>query len=142
MTRISSYSLWLGHAGDGRDYPAAHREGIRALVQLAAEEPPDSPPRDFLYSRFPIMDGHANDCDVLILAVNFVADLLRLEVPTLLYCSAGLSRSPALAAVALALHTDRGLDACLRKVAQCRRVDVSPGLWSYLHEVFDVILGC
>jgi hypothetical protein len=62
-------------------------------------------------------------------------------VPTLLYCSAGLSRSPAIAAVALAFHTRRQLDECLRSVGKCRRPDISPGLWSYLHEVFDVLIG-
>ena len=141
MTRISPHSLWIGHAGDGRNYPTLHRDRVRALVQLAAEEPPDSPPRDFLYCRFPLMDGGPNDSDVLFLVVNFVTELLRMEMPTLLYCSAGLSRSPAIAAVAMAFHTRRQLNECLRDVGKCRRVDVSPGLWSYLHEIFDVELG-
>jgi protein-tyrosine phosphatase len=141
MTHIQPHPLWRGHAGDGRDYPAIHRAGIRALVQLAAEEPPDCPPRDIVYCRFPLVDGSGNRFDVLCLAVDSVTHLLRSKTPTLVYCSAGLSRSPAIAAVALAFHTRCGMDECLRDVALHRRVDISPGLWSYLHEMFDVLLG-
>ena len=65
MTHITPYPLWLGHAGDGRDLRALHEAGIRALVHLAAEDPPDQPTRDLMYFCVPLVDGMGNDFDLL-----------------------------------------------------------------------------
>src|SRR5688572_25242166 len=46
MNQILDLPLWLGHAGDGRDYRRLLDAGIQAIVQLAAEEPALSPPRE------------------------------------------------------------------------------------------------
>src|SRR4051794_40333460 len=98
MTQILPYPIWIGHAGDGRDYPRLLDLGIRAVVQLAAEEPPLHPPRELAYLRFPLNDGADNPDDLLSLAVGSLASLVRLHVPTLVCCGAGMSRSPAVAA--------------------------------------------
>jgi protein-tyrosine phosphatase len=136
MTRILPHALWLGHAGDGRDYRQLFAEGIRAIVQLAAEEPPLQPPRDRIYCRFPLLDGPENGAELLALAIGTVRRLLGLGVPTLLCCSAGLSRSPAVAAAALAQLHSQPLAETLAEVARQHRVDVSPGLWAEIrHEL-------
>src|SRR4051812_36720706 len=69
MNQILPYPLWTGHAGDGRDYRRVLDHGIRAVVQLAAEEPPLQPPRELIYLRFPLNDGADNADDLLVLAV-------------------------------------------------------------------------
>ena len=99
------------------------------MVQLAAEEPPLSLPRSMLYHRFPLMDGSGNSPAFLMLAVGMVASLLRLRVPTLVCCGMGLSRSPAVAAVALAIVLRESPDEVLRMLAARRPVDVSPAFW-------------
>src|SRR5437764_255159 len=43
MRQITPHSLWLGHAGDGTDFRRVFDLGIRAIVQVAAEEPPLRP---------------------------------------------------------------------------------------------------
>jgi protein-tyrosine phosphatase len=103
MRQIPPHLLWLGHAGDGRDYRSILDADIQALVQLAAEEPALDSPRDLVYCRFPLVDGSGNDRKLLYLAIMTVVNLLEKKVPTLVFCGAGMSRSPAIAAAALAL---------------------------------------
>src|SRR4051812_35595809 len=101
MNQIPPHALWTGHAGDGRDYPRLFELGIRAVIQIAAEEPPLQPPRELIYLRFPLRDGADNPDDLVSLAVAALASLVRHRVPTLVCCGAGMSRSPAVAAAAL-----------------------------------------
>jgi protein-tyrosine phosphatase len=105
------------------------------VVQVAAEEPPLSPPRGFLYFRIPLLDGSGNPPDYLRLAVGMVANLIRLRVPTLVCCGMGLSRSPAVVSAALALVRRELPDDVLRMVAERHPVDVSPGLWREIRTV-------
>src|SRR5437879_5630448 len=107
MNQIKPYPLWLGHAGDRRDFRPALDAGIQALVELSREEPPADPPRELIYCRFPLLDGAGNDENLLELAINTLAGLIRKRIPTLVCCDMGLSRSPAVAAAALALAAHR-----------------------------------
>lgn len=77
-----------------------------------------------------MVDGAGNPDWMLKLACHTVADLLCTEIPTLVYCSAGLSRSPVIAAVAIAIRTNRTLDEALTEVRQAGDLDVSPALWA------------
>lgn len=129
MNQIPPYPLWVGHAGDGRDSRRLLDHGIRAVVQLAFEEPPLQPPRELAYLRIPLNDGPDNPDDLLALAVAAVASLVRLRVPTLACCGAGMSRSPAVAAAALSSCTGEPAEEVLRRILKGRPGDVSPGLW-------------
>jgi protein-tyrosine phosphatase len=129
MDRIMPYPLWIGHAGDGRETSRLCNDGIKAVVQLAAEEPPLLPPRGLTYLRFPLVDGAENSIELLTLAVHAVADLVAFRVPTLICCGAGLSRSPAIAAVAISWTSGAAPDESLKLITRQRRADVSPGLW-------------
>jgi protein-tyrosine phosphatase len=130
MNQIKPYSLWLGHAGDGRDFRPVLDAGIQALVDLSREEPPAEPPRELIYCRFPLLDGVGNEESLLDLAISTLASLVRMRIPTLVCSDFGLSRSPAVAAAALALAHHEAPEDCLERVAQQHRSDVSPGLWS------------
>jgi protein-tyrosine phosphatase len=130
MKQILPHLLWLGHAGDGRDFRALFDADIKAVIEVSAEEPPCQPPRELIYCRFPLLDGVGNDTALLSLTITVVADLLRNRVPTLVSCSSGLSRSPAVAAAALALLRQDSPEECLKAVLQHHAADVSPGLWS------------
>src|SRR5207247_693921 len=98
MRQVLPHSLWLGHAGDGRDFRLILDTGIQAVVQLAAEEPALQLPRELIYCRFPLVDGPGNDAKLLYLATATVASLLERSLPVLVCCGAGMSRSPAIAA--------------------------------------------
>lgn len=129
MRPIPPHALWIGHAGDGRDFRHILDAGIEAVVQLAEEEPPLQLPRELLYCRFPLIDGPGNEPKVLDLAITTVANLLERKVPTLLCCGAGMGRSPVIAAAALAQVYQEEPDECLKQVAEHHPADVLPGLW-------------
>jgi hypothetical protein len=138
MRQVVPHPLWLGHAGDGRGFPGLYEAGIRALVQLAVEEPAIQPPRNLLYFRVPISDGAGNPVDSLALAIRTVADLLSRRVPTLVCCGAGMSRSPCIVAAALAVTLGKSPVEGLEMVVRQGPCDVSPSLWD---EVTDLLVS-
>ncbi len=135
MNQILPFPLWLGHSGDGRDFPRLHESGIKAIVQLAAEELPLQPPRELICLRFPLMDGADNPEDLLSLTVETLASLLKSRVPTLVCCGAGMSRSPAVAAAAISCILRKPPDEVLGYILLGRPGDVSPGLWAELRRL-------
>ncbi len=137
MRRVPGSLLWIGHAGDGRDAQRLLAEGIEAVVQLAAEEPPLTLPRELVVCRIPLLDGADNDRERLQFAVRTVGWLLAGEVPTLVCCSAGLSRSPAVVAAALARLRSCDPERCLGELAAEGPLDVSPALWMQLQGVLS-----
>ena len=135
MRRVEPYRLWVGHAGDSRSFRTLFEVGIRAVVQLAVEEPPLAPPRELTLVRVPVADGGGNDQNLLRLAITALATLIRSEVPTLVCCSAGMSRSPAIIAAALSSVESASPEDCLRRVACGAPADVSPALWEEIKAV-------
>ena len=129
MHQIKPHLLWIGHAGDGRNMQEILATGIRAIVQLALEEPPIHPPRDLVFCRIPLIDGIGNDPVLLNLAVDTVATLQRSRIATLVCCAGGMSRSPAIAAAALSAVERMPLEECLRIVTESYPADVLPGFW-------------
>jgi hypothetical protein len=129
MNEMIPQSLWVGHTGEERDFRQLFERGVRAVVQVAVEEPPLQPPHELIYLRFPLLDGTGTDPDLLELAVHSVAALLRKGIPSLVCCGTGMSRSPAVAAAALAVVRNEPLEECLRGVAACHPTDVSTGFW-------------
>ncbi len=132
MHRIEGHALWLGHAGAGRAFQQLFDAGIQAVVQVAAEEPPPQTPRELICCHFPILDGIGNRLSLLSLAVSTVAVFLRLHVPALVSCGMGRSRSPSVAAAALAVVHGENPEAWLERISQHYPCDVSPGLWNEL----------
>ena len=122
--------------GDVVDPGSIVAAGILAVVDLALNESPPSLPHDLTYCRFPLIDGTGNSPRLLQAAVETVACLLRSGTPTLVYCSAGLSRSPCIAGAAIAVIRRYPLDEGLKFVLQSGPADVSPGLWS------EVVTSC
>ncbi len=127
MRQITPFPVWVGHAGDGRAFRQLFDLGIRAVVQVAVEEPAIQTPRELIYLRFPLMDGTGNDPELLDLTIWSVARLIRKGMPCLLCCGAGMSRSPAIVAAALAVIQATDFDECLKLVVACGPADVSPG---------------
>jgi hypothetical protein len=132
MRRIEGYPLWIGNARDARDIKAVLDAGIEAIIDLAMEEPPIHLTRELVYLRFPLIDGPGNPPWLVRLAVNALAELVRAGVPVLVACGAGMSRTPAVAAAAIAVLESRPLAAVLATMP--KPVDVSPGLLRELVE--------
>jgi hypothetical protein len=128
--RLEPYHLWLGHAGDLAGVRAILDAGICAVVDLAVNEPAPHLPRDMVYCRIPLVDGTGNDPWILLSAIRTTASFLKLSVPTLVCCSAGLSRGPAIVAAALSTVIHKTPEDCLRQVSGSISHDVSPGFWN------------
>src|SRR3954471_366892 len=129
MRQIPPFPLWVGNAGDRADPRRLHAIGIRAIVDLAIEEPPAPVARELAYCRLPLMDGAANPSWMVRVAVETVASLLRTGTPTLLCCSAGMSRSPCVAAGAISLLSGTPPQEALRAVVAGAPCDISGGFW-------------
>ena len=134
MQTILPGRLWIAPAADVNSLRAFLNENGRAVIELAAEEPPATIPRDLIVVRFPLLDGPGNDAVTLELAMTTLRSLMQREIPTLVTCSAGMSRSPCIVAAGLALAENRAFDECLSEVTSIGPVDISPGL---LQDVMD-----
>lgn len=130
MNRIPPHLLWLGHAGDGARFEEIFQHDIRAVIYLAIEEVAVLLPRELISHQFPLLDGAGNAEELLTLAIRTLASHIQLQVPTLVTCGAGLSRSPAIAAAVLALANRSSAEDCLKEIAKHHPTDVSPGLWN------------
>jgi hypothetical protein len=139
MLQIPGETLWLGNVGDLWEPRGLFDAGITAVVDLAENEPLPKIPRDFIYCRFPLVDGIDNSPALLRLAIDTTVALLRARVPSLIYCSEGLSRSPAVAAGALAVVHLLPPQECLKRLPSHKGgFDVTPGMWE---AVITVLAG-
>ncbi len=129
MREILPNQLWIGNAGDGRNAEHLLQKGIVAVIDLAAEEPSPNLPRSMIYCHFPLTDGAPDDLNVLDMAIQTVVFLLKRQIPTLVYCGAGMSRSPAIVAAALCIVQGGSPDEKLKEIVAGHPHDVSPQLW-------------
>lgn len=130
MLNVAPHKLWIGNAPEARDSARLRAQGIAAIVDLAVNEPPAVLSRELVVCRFPLHDGTSNPAWMLRAAINTVAELLRAHVPTIVCCSAGMSRAPSISAAAIAKVTGRSPGECLAEIAALRQLDVSSGLWA------------
>jgi protein-tyrosine phosphatase len=129
VRQIEGLQLWLGNVGDVEDLEHLFEEGIQAVVDLSLIEAPAKLSRDLVYCRFPLLDGIENDRWLLAIAIQTVSRLIQERVPTLVYCTGGMSRTPAICAKALAIVRGCELNEALKLVTNAGPVDISPGLW-------------
>ena len=132
---VYSGRLFLGNARDARTLRPLEELQIQAIVDLAANEEPARLPRELIYCRIPIVDGEENADGRIAAAIQCVVALARHELRTLVACSAGLSRSPAILAAAIALLTGDSPDQCLAQIVAGAPHDVSPALWASVKSV-------
>ncbi len=141
MRELIPQRLWIGNAGEASDPTRVLDAGVSALVNLAAEELPPKLPRDILYCHFPLVDGPGNPHATLKIAVETLVSLLREELPTLVYCGAGMSRSVAIAAAAMALWRGDSLEQTLKTVSDAVPHDVSAAFWRELKNTLEQTVG-
>jgi len=129
MRQVLPNHLWFSNASDVRDIRRLHELGVQAVVDLAVEETPIPMPREMVYCRLPLVDGEGNTPRLVCVALDTVALFIRKRVPSVVSCSAGLSRSPAIVAGALALVENETPESCLQRLGTICQLDVSPKLW-------------
>jgi protein-tyrosine phosphatase len=136
MRAVIPNCLWIGNALDARDLPCVLGLGIEAVVDLAAEEPPVLFPRELVYCRFPLVDGAENSPALLRAAIETTIIFITSDVPTLVACGAGMSRSLVIVAAALAIVRRVSLADALRQLAGGQPHDISPSLVSEVERAY------
>jgi hypothetical protein len=140
MNQILPHRLWVGHAGDCRNFRALLDAGIEAVVQLAvADERGVTAPHKVLSCRFPLVDEMGSRPEHLALAIQTVAAFVRLRIPTLVFCGSGMTLSPPIVAAALSVVTGRPPDECLKLVIGKQPIDVTPEWWDEVKEAIDPV---
>jgi len=137
MREVLSQLLWIGNARDARDVQGVLDLGISAIIDLALEEPPVSFPREIVYCRLPLIDGGENNPATLQTAIETVARFIQADVPTLVACSGGMSRSPAIAAAAMSKINSIRFAEAIEQIAATGPCDVAPGLWNEIQALLE-----
>ena len=137
MRQVAGRAIWLGHAGDLRNAHAVLSIGVEAIVELADSEQLAELPRELIRFRFPLSDGGTNPLWLLRFAAEAVAALLRANVPALVCCSAGMSRSVCVAAAGVSLVECRPLPEALDLVVGVGPADVSPSLLALFQQAMS-----
>jgi protein-tyrosine phosphatase len=137
MHQLFPNRLWLGKTPDARDVSVVLAAGITAVVDLGAEEAPIQFPRDIVYCRIPLVDGAGNRPELIRAAVDLTATLIKARVPTLVACGAGMSRSPAIVAAAIAETDGITLEAALEQITAGTAHDLSTSLWNQVKRVCE-----
>lgn len=137
MRKVDGLPLWLGNVGDIADLSKVLSFGIEAVVDLALNESPAKLTHELVYCRFPLLDGTGNSVWLIRIAVECLGSLMRSNVRTFVYCSAGMSRTLVVAAAVVAVLQDRSLTDGLSVVASGGPADVSPALLSEVQSVLE-----
>jgi protein-tyrosine phosphatase len=137
MHQIQPNLLWVGHAFDVREPRPLFEAEIAAVVDVAFEEQPAQLPRQLIYCRFPLNDGGGNDASVLLQTVQTIVDLIGCGTRTMVACSAGMSRSPTLAAFALAAHLNQTPEDVISRIADVKSLEVNGTLWNDVANIFS-----
>jgi protein-tyrosine phosphatase len=78
------------------------------------------------------LDGEGNDPAIIRLALQTCLQLLQANKRTLIACSAGMSRSPTLAAFVLAELQQRQPEDFVKGFSKQKSLEIKPTLW---HEI-------
>jgi hypothetical protein len=134
MREIIPGWLWIANTRAANDIRGVLSVGVKAVIDLAIEEPPIIYPRDIIYCRLPLIDGEGNSSTVINLAVDLAATCLAERTSLLISCSAGMSRSQVIAAAAISRVRKIPLKEALAEVAAGAPHDISPGLWTEVEQ--------
>lgn len=124
MKQIDS-QIYIGNlreAGRPRTY---RRHGITAVLNLCKVQPTRPYPEDLTTVHQPLIDGERNQLRDFILAVERLLELLDGGETILVHCGAGVSRSCAVTATALAYDRKKTVEEAITRIEQ-RKPDVNP----------------
>lgn len=113
-------NLFVGTAEDASDASTLREHDVAVVVSLTHSGPGGDVPADVTLVDTPMMDGPQNSREAFATAVGEVLARLDAGEATLVHCSAGASRSPAVAATALAYHTSSDLTTAFQQIRERR----------------------
>ena len=127
--------LYIGDAISARDLKQIYDHEFAAVLDLAANEPPAVLGRDIIYCRFPLSDDESNDDEIISAAIMSLQLLMERHFRSLVACSAGMSRSPLVAAAAVSLLCHDSFSDWLARMTVDAPHDVSPTLYASVKRV-------
>lgn len=113
-------SLYVGTIDDASTAELLEAAGIETIVSLTHSDLPTGMPDAVAVHNCPMVDGPRNDRTRFETAVTNVTEALTQEETVLVHCSRGVSRSPAVAAVAVALQEEVGIEDAFELVGEQR----------------------
>jgi len=119
--------VFVGTAVDAVDESLVSKQDITTILSLTHDTPADGFPTDVAVHNVPLVDGPQNDLRAFRSAVDRLLTQLRANETVLVHCAAGSSRSPAVAATAIALDEEIDLEDAFQRVVD-RRVGADPHL--------------
>lgn len=114
--------IFVGTVSDAEDGSLLRDHGIDVVVSLTHNDP-DTGTVDRV--DVPMLDGPQNEYSAFADAAETVVKRREAGERVLIHCSAGASRSPAVAAAAMARRTDRDLGEAFEQMS-ARRPEVDP----------------
>lgn len=134
--------LFVGSVDDAGATERLHERGITTIVSVIRGGPAGGYPGDVSVETVPMVDGPQNDRDQFDRAVTHVLSERATGESVLVHCSAGASRSPAVAATVLALSDGIGLEAAFTQVMTARSaVDPHEALVKQAARVYTSHMG-
>ena len=111
-----SDDLFVGTVEDATDDSALETHSVTTIISLTHETPSFTEQELTIHS-IPLIDGPQHNRQQFTKAVEETIAALEADGGVLVHCSAGASRSPTVAATALALSQDMELEDALKQVA-------------------------
>ena len=128
MRRVAD-GLWLGDVQDAGRPDELRARGVTRIVSLIDAELDEPYPETVRVTRHPLTDGQAAEWAPFAAATDTVRGALDADESVLCHCSAGISRSGAVVAAALAVRHDESFDAGLERVVAAKpNVNPHPAL--------------
>ncbi|WP_253739218.1 dual specificity protein phosphatase family protein [Halohasta salina] len=119
MDRVAE-SLFVGTIEDAGTGPLLENHGTETVVSLTHSPPDTGFPESVSVKQVPLTDGPQNDRAQFNEAVDVLVSALESGETVLVHCSRGASRSPSVAATALAITQDIGIKEAFEQVAEHR----------------------
>lgn len=142
MQRVSDNLLVadIQQAGDPERY---RQYGIKHAIKLSYESPYDELnegyPDGVEVHDYAMMDGPRNNQETMTEAVRTTANLIQSGDRVVVYCSAGASRSPSVAAVALAVAQDVNIQEAEKRVWEERNIRAHQDVWENAQRAVDEV---
>jgi len=136
MKSVFDSNLSIGNVSEGHNTQLLFDQEIESLVDLAYEEKPASYPREIFHLRIPLIDGQGNSRLRIRIAIISVAEIIRADSKALIFCSAGLSRSPVIVIASYALVTQSDPGMLFDQYSENYPHQISPPLWNDVLSVY------
>jgi len=121
MNQVST-GIYVGAESSAEDQSMLQTHDIDTVISLTHNTPATGTSTRI---DIPMVDGPQNDYQGFLNAVETVIEAREKEQRVLIHCAAGSSRSPAVAAAAIALRTDATLNEAFNQIID-RRPETDP----------------